>query len=151
MSFLKNIFSKNEQTKISHPQLGRLEYFSDSNDSYWELKEPWKDTRCSANFDFIALPGDENGPFEYSIPFFNSKKENLNSLWDLLQNPLKAVISDKFSEKEGEEPKEVFYLKSLTMDSEEKWDVGFQCNHRNAFVEFHMLGESVQGLDIDYE
>jgi len=147
---LKKLFSKEQPKILNHPILGDLKLYQDEMDTYWELCEPWKAITLNADFDFIALPGNKEGPFNYSVTFFISHKNNLVALWERFEEALTDIVEEKFTNKSKIPLRELFFIKTLTMDSKEKWDVGFQFINKDIFIEFHMKNDEIIDFDIDY-
>jgi|GEM_PF-6572997 len=150
--FLRGLF-KRRQPELNDSILGKLKYYRDETDSYWEIVEPWISEQDDAALEFLAVPGDESGPFEYGRQFFDKKRGNLSSLWALCEEGLVAAVGTYLPVEKKSKLREVFKLHSLTMDSQDKWDVGFM--HRDSsgtvFVEFRVLNGEVASFDVDIE
>lgn len=145
-----NIF-KPKPSNVSIQGIGEFKYYKDKVDEYWELNSKYSDTENAIDLDFCALTGSS------SEINFSAKKKAMellakpNKLWELVNEEFIKSVSKDINEISKATVKNHFYIKSLTIESESSYEVGFHALNLDIFLELFVRNGSVNKLEKDYD
>jgi hypothetical protein len=163
--FLKNFFKSPNLEElastpgsgvIKDPDFGFISYelpYKTGGEGFWQMYNDWDHPESNAKIGCSAIPGDENGPFKEARQFLLSKRNDLDALWDLCCDELIKIIAVWYPEEKGRDPKEVYYLSSLSMENSnsDEWEVSFEAkdDYFWTFISFQIKGNTIIGNTTD--
>jgi hypothetical protein len=117
------------------------------------MYDDWVHPESNAKVGCSAIPGDETGPFQEARQFLLSKRNDLDGLWSLCHDELVKAIERWYQEEDTKDPKEIFYLSSLSMESSksDEWEVSFEAKDQYfwTFTSFQIKGNTIVGNTTD--
>ena len=123
------------------------------DEGYWQMYNSWTLPAYNADVSCSAIPGDLNGPFEESRYFLLSKKDTLNTLWELCNKELHLIKQDWYPNDKDQNIQDIYYLSSFGMGklNTNNWDVSFEAkeNYRWTFVTFEFKNNTIINNIID--
>lgn len=142
-------FFKKKAKEVTDPSLGILRYTEDSEGPYWEVLETPSDTRNSVEIDFAAVAGTYDGPDPQAIAAFSSKIKRPQTLWGLIDDSFISLVAGDFYGLAPSNASDHFYLRSLTLESPQKFEVGFHARTKDIFVEIFIENGVVANVERD--
>ncbi|WP_444942468.1 hypothetical protein ACJJI3_11070 [Microbulbifer sp. ZKSA004] len=147
MSFLSNIFTKNKAKTMRLDSLGEFSYFNDGRDEYWKVEKPVG--LLPSRFDFGAVSGSLEGPYQVALDVFQFYAERPENLYSYLNDLFYSKLKEKYGDLTIKDIQSNFYLKSLTCESKEEFEFGFHSYSDDVFVELFCKAGSVTEVHID--
>jgi len=145
-----NLFKSKTPNIIIHG-LGEFKYFEDKIDRYWELVSKYIDNKNSIEIDFLTLSG-TSSEVDFAAKNFAIKLINQpNKLWGLVNDSFFEIASKNIKDYSKESVKENFYIKSLTIKTENFFEVGFHAYKSDIFIELFVKEGNVYKIEKDYD
>jgi hypothetical protein len=134
---------------VTDPVLGVLRYTRDTEGDFWEVLETPVDTRNSVKLDFGTVAGSSDGPDNQAIAAFSSYLRRPEKLWALIDATVIDLVANDIDGVSIKTAKQHFYIYSLTLDTETKFEVGFHAQNKDIFVEIFVKNGSVTNMERD--
>ncbi|BBO93171.1 hypothetical protein [Desulfosarcina ovata] len=144
LSIFKKFFGKIPQSlTIEDSDFGIIQYVEPVKEypyGYWQMDDKWKvdfqkEPLCSA-----GIPGDESGPFESARKFILEKKNSPSLIWGICDSALREFIDEFIKDVKYSEPKDIFYISCISMDSDKNdpqgWEVCFDTKDEYRWINF---------------
>lgn len=139
---------QNSPAPFNHPVLGKLTYYKDKDDEYWELAAELSNSEHSAKFNFITFAGTPASPHIELINTFLGYYESPAKLWAIFSEQLNVIAQENIPNPSSD-PKDNFYLKTFTIQQPKVWQVGFHGKTKDMFVEFDYSNGEISLLGVD--
>ena len=143
-------FFKTKVPNITIQNLGEFKYYKDKTDQYWERTKKYTDNENSIDIDFLALSGEPSKINFIAENYAKKLINNPNKLWSLADGEFIKSASEDIAEISNENVKKHFYIKSLTIETESSFEIGFHAYKPDVFIELFVVNGTVSKLEKDY-
>ena len=135
---------------ISIEGLGDFRYFKDKFDEYWEADSTVDIRGDSIDVDFFAISGDRLGVNEQGKAHALDLAKDSEKIWLLIDHRFTALVENEIANCNVANVREHFYIKSIAIEDDTSWEVGFHCKTEDVFVEVFVRNGAVTNLEKDY-
>jgi hypothetical protein len=125
--FIKKLFEKKPTIVISDVDFGDIVFIEVKNNpsnSYWEMNNILEFSEGKINF--MAIPGNEEGPHDYARKLILEKCSSLNQIWQACQSEIEEQIKCWYPDYIGKPNKEIFDLVAVNVEDQDQWEVSFE-------------------------
>ena len=145
---------KSKSPKVQDATLGTLIYYKDKVDEYWEVERRLIKSQDSLDIDFSTVAGDKAGPNSQALEDFKYLLSKPTILWELLDQKLHgqkvvAQLEDDIHDISLDAAPQHLYIRSLAMDSINKFEVGFHTKADDIFYELFVRNGKVMKVERD--
>jgi len=143
-------FFKTKLPNIIIQDLGEFKYFEDKTDQYWERTTKYIDDDNSIVIDFLALSGKPSQINFIAESLAKKLINNPDKLWSLVGSQFFESASEDIVDISTENVKKHFYIRSLVIETENSYEVGFHACKLDVFIELFVVNGTVSKLEKDY-